>query len=104
MAVTLKDVEYVAALARLECTAAEKEKFMHELNTILAYVEKLNELDTTNVEPLAHVIDPGNVFRDDKARPSSPREEMLMNAPDKTEKFFKVPKVIADAPSRRGGS
>lgn len=103
MPVTLKDVEHVAALARLQFTDAEKEKLTHHLNEILAYVEKLNELDTTNVEPLSHVVEPGNIFREDTIRPSYPREEMLKNAPDKTEKFFKVPKVITGDASRRGG-
>ena len=102
MSVTINDVEHVAELARLRFTAADKEKFRNQLNQILAYMEKLNELDTTDVEPLSHVIESSNVFREDRTRPSSPREEMLKNAPDKTDKFFKVPKVIGDAPSKRG--
>jgi|ERR1041385_7790017 aspartyl-tRNA(Asn)/glutamyl-tRNA(Gln) amidotransferase subunit C len=96
MPVTIKDVEHVAKLARLEFTEAEKEKFTHQLNKILAYMEKLNELDTKNVEPLSHVIELSNVFRDDIVKPSHPREEMLKNAPEKSEEFFKVPKVIGD--------
>ena len=104
MSVTLKDVEHVAKLARLEFTEEEKEKFTHQLNEILAYVEKLNELDTSSVAPLSHVIELFNVFREDVARPSSPQEEMLKNAPERTEKFFKVPKVIGDKSSRRGES
>ena len=96
MSVTIKDVEHVAKLARLEFTDAEKEKFTHQLNDILAYMEKLNELDTSKVEPLAQVIELKNVFRDDTVRSSSPREEILKNAPDKNEEFFKVPKVISD--------
>ena len=94
MSVTIKDVEHVAKLARLEFTQAEKEKFTHQLNEILAYMEKLNELDTSNVEPLSHVIELNNVMREDEVKPSYPQEEMLKNAPDRTEKFFKVPKVI----------
>ncbi len=94
MSVTIKDVEHVATLARLEYTDEEKEKFTHQLNDILSYMEKLNELDTTNVEPLSHVIELQNVFREDKQEPSYPQEEMLKNAPSKNEKFFKVPKVI----------
>jgi len=104
MPVTIKEVERVAALARLEFTRAEKEKLTHQLNQILSYIEKLNEIDTTNVEPLSQVIELENVFRDDKVRPSLPREELLKNAPDKTEKFFKVPKVIPGDASRRGES
>ena len=100
MGITIKDVEHVAILARLEFTEAEKEKFTYQLNKILDYMEKLNELDTTNVEPLSHVIELspafGGIFREDKVHPSSPPEEMLKNAPDRTEKFFKVPKVITE--------
>jgi aspartyl-tRNA(Asn)/glutamyl-tRNA(Gln) amidotransferase subunit C len=56
----------------------------------------LNEIDTSNIEPLSQVIELNNVLRDDIARPSSSQEEMLKNAPDRTEEFFKVPKVIGD--------
>jgi aspartyl-tRNA(Asn)/glutamyl-tRNA(Gln) amidotransferase subunit C len=96
MGVTLHDVEYVASLARLQFTEVEKEKFTHQLNAILSYIEKLNEVDTTHVEPLSHVITVENVFRDDIVRSSFPREEMLKNAPDATDSFFKVPRVIGD--------
>ena len=96
MAVTIKDVEHIAKLARLEFTDAEKEKLTYQLNKILDYMDKLNELDTTNVEPLSHVIELSNVMRQDVVVPSFPREEMLMNAPEKTERFFKVPKVIGE--------
>ena len=96
MSVTVKEVEHVAKLARLQFTEAEKETFTHQLNEILGYVEKLNELDTTNVQPLSHVIELSNVFRQDTVRASYPLGEMLKNAPDKSEKFFKVPKVIGE--------
>jgi aspartyl-tRNA(Asn)/glutamyl-tRNA(Gln) amidotransferase subunit C len=96
MAVTLKDVEHIARLARLEFSDAEKETFTHQLNAILAYVEQLNRLDTTSVEPLSHVIDVQNVFREDVALPGLTPPDALKNAPAKTEKFFKVPKVIGD--------
>lgn len=94
MPVTIKDVEYIANLARLEFKEEEKEKFTEQFNKILEYIDKLNELDTENVEPLYHVIDLKNVFREDEVKPSYPREEILKNAPSKTEFFFKVPKVI----------
>lgn len=94
MAVTLKDVEHVAKLARLEFSEQEKEKLVKQMNRILEYMEKLNELDTSKVEPLLHVIPLTNVFREDKAKPSLPVSEILKNAPAKTDKFFKVPKVI----------
>ncbi len=94
MSITIQDVEQIAKLARLEFTREEKEKLTHQMNQILTYMEKLNEVDTTNVEPLSHVIELNNVFREDVVRPSSSRQEMLQNAPDHTEEFFKVPKVI----------
>ena len=93
MSVTVKDVEYVAALARLSLSDGEKEKYTHQLNEILAYMEQLNKLDTSAVEPLEHVIDLTNVMRDDAVAPSLPRDEALKNAPDRTEKFFRVPTV-----------
>ncbi len=94
MAVTISDVEYVASLARLEFSTEEKEKLAHELNEILKYVEQLNELNTENVEPLSHVIELNNVFREDVVKRSILPEEALKNAPAKNDKFFKVPKVI----------
>ena len=96
MSVTIKDVEHVAKLARLEFSKEEIEKFTRQFNQILEYMEKLNELDTSNVEPLSQVIELNNVFREDKACPSLPVEDVLKNAPEKTEKFFKAPKVIGD--------
>lgn len=94
MSVTVQDVEHVAALARLSFTPDEKERLVRQLNRILDFMEKLKELDTTKVEPLSHVIELSNVFREDTVEPSYPPEEILKNAPDRTEKFFKVPKVI----------
>jgi aspartyl-tRNA(Asn)/glutamyl-tRNA(Gln) amidotransferase subunit C len=94
MAVTIKDVEHIAELARLEFSEKELDNFTHQLNEILSYVEKLNELDTENVEPLSHPVENTNVFRDDEVKTSVPREKALKNAPDKNESFFKVPKVI----------
>ena len=94
MAVTKKDVEYIAELARLKFKDEELEKFTEQLNEILSYVEKLNELDTSNVEPLSHPVEGSNVFREDIVKHSIDREEALKNAPDRNELFFKVPKVI----------
>ena len=96
MPVTVHDVEYVAALARLSFSEEEKQKLTSQLNEILHYMEQLNTLDTDSVEPLSHVIELQNVFRQDELRPSLPREEALKNAPSHTEEFFKVPKVIGD--------
>lgn len=94
MAITIKDVEHIAKLAKLEFTDAEKEKFTHQLNQILEYVEQMNKLDTSRVEPLSHVIELSNVFRVDEVKQGVSTEEALKNAPSKTEEFFKVPKVI----------
>ena len=94
MAITIKDVEHIAKLAKLEFTDAEKEKFTHQLNQILEYVEQMNRLDTSHVEPLSHVIELSNVFRADEVKQGVSTEEALKNAPSKTEEFFKVPKVI----------
>jgi len=96
MAVTLQDVEHVSALARLEFSADEKIKLTAQLNTILEYMDQLNRLDTSNVEPLSHVVELNNVFRDDMIVPGVSREEALKNAPARTEEFFKVPKVIGE--------
>ncbi|HUI31523.1 MAG TPA: Asp-tRNA(Asn)/Glu-tRNA(Gln) amidotransferase subunit GatC [Candidatus Acidoferrales bacterium] len=94
MAVTIKDVEHIAKLAKLEFDEDEKVKFTEQFNEILAFMEKLNELDTSNVEPLSHVIELQNVFREDEVKPSTSTEEALKNAPSRTDRFFKVPKVI----------
>jgi aspartyl-tRNA(Asn)/glutamyl-tRNA(Gln) amidotransferase subunit C len=94
MAISLKDVEHVAKLARLEFTPEEKETFTHQLNKIVGYIEKLNKLDTAGVRPFTHVLDLSNVMRDDRTIPSLPQAAVLGNAPDRTENFFKVPKVI----------
>jgi aspartyl-tRNA(Asn)/glutamyl-tRNA(Gln) amidotransferase subunit C len=96
MSVTIRDVEYIAKLARLEFTDEEKEALTHQLNEILAHMENLRKLDTTKVEPLSHVIELGNVVRPDLVKPGVTTEEALKNAPSHTEEFFKVPKVIGD--------
>jgi aspartyl-tRNA(Asn)/glutamyl-tRNA(Gln) amidotransferase subunit C len=94
MSVSIKDVEHIAKLAKLKFNETELIKMAKELNSILDYINKLNEIDTSNVEPLSHVIDLKNVFREDKVKESYPVEEVLKNAPSKTNEFFKVPKVI----------
>ena len=88
------DVKYVAYLARLELTAAEQEKFGAQLNNILGYIEKLKELDVTQIEPTAHAVPLVNVFRQDVCRPSISNEEALRNAPAKTNGLFIVPKIV----------
>jgi aspartyl-tRNA(Asn)/glutamyl-tRNA(Gln) amidotransferase subunit C len=91
-----EDVEHVAELARLDLTSAEKEQFITQLNSILTYIEKLNELDTRDVEPTSHVLPMSNVFRDDEVRPSIDRAEVLRNAPEESHFFFKVPRIIEE--------
>ena len=94
MSVTRKDVEHIAELARLKFKDEELENFTSQLNEILEYMEKLNELDTDNVEPLSHPVEAQNVFREDGVKPSVKREDALKNAHEKDDEFFKVPKVI----------
>ncbi|MCL5024320.1 MAG: Asp-tRNA(Asn)/Glu-tRNA(Gln) amidotransferase subunit GatC [Nitrospirae bacterium] len=88
------DVEHIAHLARLGLTEEETAKFSPQLTSILLYVEKLNELDTTGVEPTSHVLTLDNVMRDDALRPSLVTAEALMNAPERAEGFYRVPKII----------
>jgi len=92
--ITKREVEHVARLARLELSEGEKEVFTKQLNNILAYVEKLNELDTKDIEPTSHVLPIKNVFKEDKVKEALPREKALSNAPDKTAEFYRVPKII----------
>jgi aspartyl-tRNA(Asn)/glutamyl-tRNA(Gln) amidotransferase subunit C len=94
--ITREDVEHVAELARLELTAAEKEQFSAQLNSILTYIEKLSELNTTDVEPTSHVLPMSNIFRDDEVRPSLDRDRVLQNAPQESHFFFKVPRIIEE--------
>ncbi|HLZ19793.1 MAG TPA: Asp-tRNA(Asn)/Glu-tRNA(Gln) amidotransferase subunit GatC [Smithellaceae bacterium] len=94
MKLSISDVEYVAKLARLEVTDTEKEKFTAQLNDILLYIDKLNELDTKGVAPMTHAIAVTNAFREDKVRESLGTERAIANAPDARGEFFRVPKVI----------
>jgi aspartyl-tRNA(Asn)/glutamyl-tRNA(Gln) amidotransferase subunit C len=94
--ITQEDVEHVAELARLELTAVEQEQFITQLNNILTYIQKLNELDTTGVEPTSHVIPMSNVLREDEVRPSLERDLVLQNAPEESHFFFKVPRIIEE--------
>ncbi len=88
------DVEHIAHLARLRLSGEEKAKFGAQLSSILTYVEKLNELDTSGVEPTSHVLAMGNVMREDIVTPSLPADEALLNAPDRADDFYRVPKII----------
>jgi len=100
--VTEKDVSYVADLANLELTDEERARMVRDLNSILGYIDRLNELDTSNVEPMAQVASrygtsseaEANAMRPDEPRPSLPHDAALRNAPNSDGTFFKVPKVI----------
>jgi len=94
MKITREEVENVAMLARLDLSEEEKDLFTGQMDAILAYVEKLNELDTSGVIPTAHAVPMENAFRDDLVTPSIGVENALSNAPDRVEGFFRVPKVI----------
>jgi aspartyl-tRNA(Asn)/glutamyl-tRNA(Gln) amidotransferase subunit C len=87
-------VDKLAHLARLKFEDAEKEEIKNDLQKMIAFVEKLNELDTTGVEPLLHMSDEVNILREDEVKGSISREEALKNAPIHDEQFFKAPKVI----------
>ena len=94
MAVSLDEVRYIAKLARLHFTEEEERKMAEQMSQILGYMEKLNELDTTNIPPMSHVLDLTNVHRKDVVQQRITREEGLSNAPDADSVFFRVPKVI----------
>jgi aspartyl-tRNA(Asn)/glutamyl-tRNA(Gln) amidotransferase subunit C len=92
--ISIEDVEQVARLTRLGLSAADKELFGRQLNNILLYMEKLDELETGGVDPLAHILPLHNVLRADRVRRELSQAEVLKNAPDQKEGFFKVPPVI----------
>jgi len=89
-------VRKVAKLSRLALSETEVEEFTGQLSAILDYVEKMNELDTTGVEPLAHCLPVSNVLREDSPKESLGTERVLANAPQRDEEFFKVPKILDD--------
>ena len=91
-----EQVRKVAKLARLDLSESEVEEFSGQLSAILKYVEKMNELDTENVQPLAHCLDVSNVLREDVAGESLGVEKTLANAPQRDNEFFKVPKILDD--------
>src|SRR4051812_19775541 len=99
--VTEKEVAYVADLANLDLSADERTRMVRDLNSILGFIDTLNELDTSNVPPMAQVTTAANTdaeadysLREDALRPSLDHEAALQNAPDRNPDFFKVPKVI----------
>ncbi|MCC5913211.1 MAG: Asp-tRNA(Asn)/Glu-tRNA(Gln) amidotransferase subunit GatC [Balneolaceae bacterium] len=95
MSVTKEDVHYVANLARLQLKDEEAEGLKEDMNKILGYMEKLEELDTENVEPLEHVTEvTASKFRKDEAKEPLSHDDALKNAPDADSDYFRVPRVI----------
>lgn len=94
MRLTREDIESVAHLSRLELSEEEKDKLTGHINKLLENFEKLQELDTTDVEPTSHVIPVSNVFREDMVRPSLPVEDVLANGPQVADNCFVVPRVV----------
>ncbi|MNW25156.1 Aspartyl/glutamyl-tRNA(Asn/Gln) amidotransferase subunit C [compost metagenome] len=94
MSISTDNVRHVAKLSRLNLTAEEEEIMTGQLNAILKYAEKLNELDTDEVEPTTHVLHVSNVMREDEVRPSLSLDEVMLNAPEEEEGQFKVPAVL----------
>ncbi|MBP3702719.1 MAG: Asp-tRNA(Asn)/Glu-tRNA(Gln) amidotransferase subunit GatC [Lachnospiraceae bacterium] len=87
-------IEYVGILAKLELSDEEKEQAKKDMGSMLDYIDKLNELDTSSVEPMSHVFPVDNVFREDEITNGDDRDEILANAPEKKEGAFKVPKTV----------
>ena len=94
MKITPDTVDHVAKLCRINLDKEERKLFTEQLNQILTYMDKLNELKTENVEPTSHVVPLENVLRKDIPSPSLNSEKVLANAPDKHGEYFKVPRII----------
>lgn len=94
---TKTDVAKVALLSRLKLSETELELFTSQLGQVLGYVELLNELDTSAVEPMAHAAELSNVFREDELKPSLPRSAALANAPKTDGKYFVVPQILEES-------
>ncbi len=94
MTIDKKTVDEIAHLARLEFEDAAKDEIINDMNRMLAFVDKLNELNTDGVEPLIYMNDDVDVMRDDVAKTTVTQQEALKNAPKKDSDYFKVPKVI----------
>jgi aspartyl-tRNA(Asn)/glutamyl-tRNA(Gln) amidotransferase subunit C len=94
MKISAEEIERVALLARLHLTGDEKTRLTEELDSILGYMDKLNQLDTAEVEPFSHALEAANAFRPDRVTNRPDAEALLANAPDRDATFFKVPKII----------
>jgi aspartyl-tRNA(Asn)/glutamyl-tRNA(Gln) amidotransferase subunit C len=95
--ISREEVEHVARLARLALGEGEVERMREQLSGILAYIDKLRALDTTAVEPTTHAVPMVNVMRDDEPGPCLPQDEALAAAPDRSDDFFRVPRILEDA-------
>ena len=87
-------IEYVGILAKLSLSPQEKEEAKKDMSRMLDYIDRLNELDTSEVEPMSHIFPVNNVFREDVVENGDDREHMLVNAPQKKDGAYKVPKTI----------
>ena len=96
MSLSKADVEKVASLARLKLTDDELATMTRQLDRVIQYVQQLEELDTSNVEPMAHAADLSDVFADDVLRASLPRDAALANAPKRDDECYLVPAVLGD--------
>jgi aspartyl-tRNA(Asn)/glutamyl-tRNA(Gln) amidotransferase subunit C len=94
MDISVKEIEHIANLSRITLTVDEKNTFAKQLTNILDYIEKLNELDTDEVQPMVYATSLKNVFREDKLKSSFSCQEILELSPSSANGFFKVPKVI----------
>ena len=94
MAIDLKTVKHISKLSRISLDDAKAKKLEADLNSIFAFIEKLNELDTDNVEPLTSIAETNLQLRKDEIKSSNIREQVLKNSPDKNKDFFVVPKVV----------
>jgi aspartyl-tRNA(Asn)/glutamyl-tRNA(Gln) amidotransferase subunit C len=94
--ISRQDVEHVARLSRLALSAAEAERMREQLSGILAYIDKLRALDTAGVEPTSHAVPLVNVMRADEPTPCLDQDEALANAPDRSDAYFRVPRIIED--------
>ena len=98
MKIDEETVDKIANLARLELTGDEKQEMIKDMNKILGFMDKLNEIDTTGVEPLIYMTDEVNTFREDVVKQEVTHEQALLNAPKHDDTYFLVPKVIDKKP------
>ena len=92
--ITDETVEYVGILAKLSLNEEEKKQAAEDMQKMLDHIDKLNELDTSGVEPMSHILKVNNVFREDKVENGDAREAMLMNAPEQEDGQYRVPKTV----------